>query len=61
MFHSFIKMHQSHVRYIYLFGALLLCSNARTNQRFVTSMTCEKHLIQTWCVFEQDVIGAAIG
>jgi len=39
VYHTFIEMDHGHVPYIYLFG--VLCSNACTKQRFVTSMSCE--------------------
>jgi len=31
-----------------------------TKQRFVTSVTCKKRLMQTWFDFEQNVIEAAV-
>jgi len=44
MYHSFIKMDQDHVPYIYLVG--MLRSNACMKQRFMTLMTtCES----AWC------------
>jgi len=54
MYHSFIEMEKGRVPRIYLFR--VLCSNACTKHRFMTSMTCAN----AWCNFEQDVIDATM-
>ena len=54
MYHNLIKVDEGyHVPYTYLFGVSY--SNASMKQRFMTSMTGENRLIQTWFDSDQDI------
>jgi len=54
MYHSFIKVDQGHVPYIYLPGVLY--SKACMKQRFMTSTTCKN----AWCELVLTLTGTSL-